>query len=80
MGAMICDRRGCQRACCDLLVENQYVCSECAGEFRKEVGSEPRPVREISELFKQFMSREKPEYPDNPEMTVEEFLRSGELT
>ncbi len=55
MGAMECERRDCSNCCCEYLIQNMYVCSSCAEEFREAMSGVELPRSEMSEKFEEFM-------------------------
>lgn len=74
MSVLACERYGCRKVMCDILVENRYICNDCATEFRESVGNKAMPIRELSKAFQTFMDSEKSEYGENRIVTVDEFL------
>lgn len=74
MGVLACSRYGCENIMCDLLVEGNYVCNECAAEFRVSVNDKAMPLEQLREAFKLFMASEKPKHSADRVTTVDDFL------
>lgn len=75
MGVMACDRSGCDNVMCDLMVDNSYVCNECANEFREAVGTDQIQLGEMLVKFRQFMQSEKVCASPKNMVDVDEFFR-----
>lgn len=75
MSVLACDRRGCNNVMCNRLVEERYICEECATEFREQIGEASIPIREMSKAFNAFMDGEKSVYTKNVDVTVDQCLR-----
>jgi hypothetical protein len=74
MGAKECDRNGCDRIMCDILIDGRkYICDDCANEFRAMMGPNPRPRSALELAFSQFLESPKQA---RGECTVDEFLTS----
>lgn len=58
------------------MIDNRYVCNECAGQFKELIGNKLMHFQEMRDAFQEFMNSEKSlEYGENPGLTVEEFLQ-----
>ena len=79
MGVMACDRHGCEEIMCNLCVNNKYLCSYCADEFKELIGEELMSKKDLSIKFDNFMRSKKMYTGSNDIMTVNEFIKNGFL-
>lgn len=77
MGVLACDRKGCSNIMCDLLVNNNYLCSECRDEFVNLYPSRIFSSYEMSEKFAKFIRSPKEEKSDEAGINAEEWLRAA---
>lgn len=75
MGVMACDRSGCDRTMCDIMVDNSYVCDECANEFRDLIGEQQMPAGGTLTMFREFMQTNKVCRELKRMIDVDEFFR-----
>lgn len=56
MGVLACDRHGCTNIMCDMLVNNKYVCNDCAAEFSSEYPFRLYSLDQMQVAFDIFMN------------------------
>lgn len=77
MSVLACDRNNCTNIMCDILIENRYVCRECAAEFRSLIGNRELPLSEMASRFLRFMETPKSSCTSHESVSVDDFLESG---